>query len=159
MANSYKVLNTKVQSQNKMIRLNEKAIEKARLQLQCACAHRDQNGGLSIDTPHNNSPKSRFTGAPLYRCRECYKLLDLSRIDQQKFDEGLNTINSTIDIGKMRLDIKNDKDRDLLNRLASLSYELNTIMPDLFKSILKTQGKKGKNKQKGEFSDVVRINH
>ena len=159
MANSYKVLNTKVQSQNKMIRMNEKTIEKAKLQLQCACAHRDQNGGLSLDTPHGgpNAQKSKFTGAPLYRCRECFRLLDLSRIDQATFDSSLNTINCVLDIGKMRLDLKSEKDRELENHLASLMFNLNTLLPDLFKSIVKTQG--NKKKKKGEYSDVVRISH
>lgn len=159
MANPYKQLSTKVQSQNKMIRLNRKTIEKAELQLQCACAHRDQNGAISIDTPHGpNAQKSRFTGAPLYRCRECFKQLDLAKIEQQRFDEGLNTINCVIDIGKMRLDCKNEKDRELLNSLASLQFQLNSLMPDLYKTIVKNQGG-NKKKNRGEYADVMRVSN
>ena len=153
--NAYKTLQTRVQSQVKLLKANEKSIEKARLQMQCACVHRDGNGAISLNSPQGGGDgnKSRITGAPLYTCRECHKKLDLSQIKQEDFDLALDVLDRICDISKIRLDCKTDRDRDLLNDIATFQYQLNDLMRNLYNSAVKG-GNKKKNKSRGEDNSV-----
>ena len=157
MANPYKTLQVKVQSQNKLLRANEKSMSRAKLQMQCACAHRDGNGAISLNSPQGGPEgKSKFTNAPLYTCRECYKKLDLSQISQDEFDRSIDIMNRVCDIGKIRLDVKSDRDREMLNDVASVQFKLNTLLPDMFNAIVKGS-KNGKKKQRNPYANSIRI--
>lgn len=158
MANPYKVLVTKVAAQNKLLRANERSMVRARLQMQCACVHKDANGAISLNSPQGgpNGRKSKITGAPLYVCRECYREIDVSPISQSDLDTALDTINRVIDISKIRLDVKTDRDRELLSQIANLQFENNDLIPNLYNVIVKT-GNKGKKKQRSQYADTVRI--
>lgn len=154
MPNPYKTLQTKVQSQQKLLRANEKSISRARLQVQCACVHRDGNGAISLNSPQGgpNAKKSKFTGNALYTCRECFKDIDVSPIKQEDFDAAIDTIDRICDIAKIRLDCKTDRDRELLNDIASFQFQLRELMPNLFSTV--TKGGKKKKQNRGEDNSV-----
>ena len=153
--NAYKIINNRIHSQGNLVKANRKSIERATLQLQCACPHRDANGAISINPPSGqNAEKSKITGAPLYQCRECYKKLDLSNISQEEFDKALYTICRVIDIGKIRGDYKSEKDRELMQNLSSIEFQLEEILPDVFQTIVKSGNRKKKKGRSGDDNNV-----
>ncbi len=158
MANPYKVLVTKVAAQNKLLRANERSMVRAKLQMQCACAHRDSNGAISLNSPQGgpNARKSKVTGAPLYVCRECFREIDVSPISEADLNSALDTLNRVFDISKIRLDVKTDRDQALLTQIANLQFETNDLVPNLYNAIVKS-GNKGKKKQRSQYADTVRI--
>ena len=146
MANSHKSLVTQIQADEKVVIANERAMEKVRLQFQCKCTHRDANGSFALIVPSgNNSKKSPYTGAPLYRCRICKKELDISNISEEEFAKALDCINRVYDLGKMHLDLRAEKDQETLTTLSKLQYRNNSMLPDVYKTIRKG-GRKNKNK-------------
>ena len=151
MANPYKIMQTRTQSQNKLVRANEKSLVRARLQIQCACVHRDGNGAINLDPPHGE--KSSITGAPLYTCHECYKKIDLNSISQEEFERALNVIDRICDVSKLRLDCKTDRDRELLSNIAQFQFQLNEMVRNLYNTAVKGNNKK-KKQHRGEDSSV-----
>lgn len=158
MANPYKVLVSKIDAQHKLLNANEKSMKRAKLQMQCACPHRDGNGAISLNSPQGGGggKKSKFTNAPLYTCRSCYREIDVSPIQEDEFNRAKDVIDRVLDIAKIRLDVKTDRDRELLTQIASLQFQLDDLVPNLYGAIVKNG--KGKNKQKrSQYADTVRI--
>lgn len=145
MANSHKSLVTQIQADEKVLIANERAMGKVRLQFQCKCAHRDANGSFALNVPGPNSKKSQYTGAPLYRCRVCKKELDISNISEEEFMKALDTINRVYDLSKMYLDLRSEKDQEMLKTLSKQQYRINSTLVDAFKTIRKGGNKKKKN--------------
>lgn len=147
MANSHKALVTQIQADEKVLLANRRAMDKVQLQFQCKCAHRDANGSFALIVPQGggNAKKSRFTGAPLYRCRICKKELDISNISEEEFERSMDCINRVMDLGKMYLDLKSEKDQETLVTLSKQQYRLNSVMPDVYKTLRKGNRKKKSN--------------
>ena len=153
MANNvHKDLVTQLQANEKIIDSNERAMSKVRLHTQCTCTHRDANGAFALIPPSHNGKKSR-RGNPVYRCRVCKKELDISNISEEAFFDALDIINSVYDIGKMYLDLKSEKDRKTLRRLSKQQYKINSMLPDVYKTIRKG----GKKKNKGNNSPYAGV--
>ena len=156
MANAHKALVTQIMADEKVLIANRKAMDKVQLQYQCKCSHRDANGSFALTAPSGNSKKSPYTGAPLYRCRICKKEIDISNINEDKFAEALECMNSVCDIGKMYLDLNSEKDRETLSMISKLQYKLNALMPDLYGTIRKG-GRKKKKGNDNPMSGLIEV--
>ena len=134
---------------------NQHAMDKVRLQFQCKCAHRDANGSFALSVPSGqNSKRSPYNGAPLYRCRVCKKELDISNISEEEFTKALDIVNRVYDLGKMYLDLRSEKDQETLVSLSKQQYRTISTLPDVFKTIRKG-GKKKKNRNNNPMSDAI----
>lgn len=156
MANNQtaKALTTQVTAAKKRANENLKALDKVKLDYQCHCAHRDQNGAFALNPPQGHNPKRNpFTDKALYRCRICEKELDISTIPEDDFKRGLDVIDRVLDIGKMHLDLNSARDRDLLELVSKLQYQLQSTLPDLYKAIC--SGGKRKKKPNNPMSGMV----
>lgn len=155
--NVYKALQTKILAQGKLLRANEKGMKKAGLQMRCACTHHDGNGAISLNSPQGgpNAEKSKFTGAPLYMCRECYAKIDVSPISQEDFDKAIDTINRVLEIGKIKMDIRTDRDRELSEEVAEFQFKLHDMVPNIYSAIAK--GGKKKKEKRSPYAGMVSI--
>lgn len=157
MANSHKSIVTQIQADEKVLIANQRAMDKVRLQFQCKCPHRDANGSFALAVPSGqNSKKSQFTGAPLYRCRVCKKELDISNISEEEFMKALDCINRVYDLSKMYLDLHSEKDQETLVTLSKQQYRMNAMLPDAFRTIRKG-GRRKKNKNNNPMSGMIEV--
>ena len=147
--NNYKEYFRRIKAQNSLIKNTKKTTDSVSLQLQCSCAHRDANGGISIDSPRNGEVNPITKGA-VFHCRECLKPLDFSDMPQEEFERAIHTIDRLCDIGKMHLNFKNERDQNLLNDIAVYQYHTKTLMKNLYNACVKSKGKK-KKKSKDSF--------
>lgn len=154
--NSHKALVTQIQADESILKANQRAMEKVQLQYMCKCAHRDANGSFALSVPSGPNPrKSQYTGAPLYRCRVCKRELDISNISEDDFNRSLDCINRVYDLAKMYLDLRNEKDRELLKTLSKQQYRMNSLLPDAYKTIRK--GGHKKNKSTNPMSGMIEV--
>lgn len=151
-----KALATQVAASKKKIKENLRAMDKVKLHVQCQCPHRDMNGAYALIPPQGNSPKKNpFTGKALYRCRSCEKELDISTIAEEDYKKAINTIDRILDIGKMHFDLNTERDRDLLEHVSRLQYQIQATIPDLYKSIC--SGGKRKKRPNNPMSGMVSV--
>lgn len=133
----------KVKANRKVIKNNDVVVRKLSLQTRCQCAHRDENGKFALITPNAKSPKSPYTEAPLYRCSICEETMDLSPITEERLLASIDTINSLLNIAKMKIDFRSEKDRKIFNQISKIIYRNYTLVPDIYKMV--QNGKKKKN--------------
>ena len=158
MANNavVKALATQISADRKRALENHRALDKVRLNYQCKCPHRDMNGAFALNPPQGNNPKKNpFTGKALYRCRQCEKELDISQIPQEDYQKALDTIDRILDIGKMHMDLNSERDRDLLELVSKMQYQIQSTIPDLYKAIC--NGNKRKKKPNNHMSGMVSV--
>lgn len=156
MGNSHKSLVTQIQADEKVLTANQRAMEKVKLQYQCKCAHRDANGVIALNPPGQGGKKSPYTGAPLYRCRICKKELDISNISEEEFLKALDIVNRVYDLSKMYLDLRGEKDQEMLKDLSKRQYRDNTTLPDAYNAI-RQGGRKKKKKQNNPMSGMIEV--
>ncbi len=156
MGNSHKSLVTQIQADEKVLIANQRAMDKVRLQFQCKCAHRDANGSFALNVPGQNAKRSQYTGAPMYKCRVCKKELDISNISEEEFMKALDCINRVYDLSKMYLDLRGEKDQEMLKTLSKQQYRINSTLIDAFKTI-RQGGRKKKQKNNNPMNGMIEV--
>ena len=154
MGKEQKSLVTQVQANAKMLRDNEKAMDRVRLENQCFCIHKDANGSFALIPPQGkNGPRNPHTGAPYYTCRLCHKKIDISRISEEEILKAIDTIDRQMDISKMQIDIENEKDRKMKRTLGKIQFKNITTVKDVH--TLSVRGGNKKKKRRNSDDDLV----
>ena len=127
-----KSLVTQLQANTKMVRDNRKAMDRAELEIQCSCIHKDANGAFAlIPQQGKNVERSKYTGAPYYICRLCGKKIDISRISDEDIERAIDVIDRQMDISKMALNLDIEKVGKMKKTLGKLQYKVLTTVKDV----------------------------
>lgn len=157
--NFNKALYNSIKEKGKLITTNERTIENIRLQSKCECVHRDLNNSFSLIPPKGgqNAKKSEFTGAPMYRCKTCEQWIDLSAIPEERLRASIDCICNLLHVSKMKLDPNSDKDEKTRKKIAKLLFRLQTLVPDLYRTLDKNKRKNKNRKSNGGGDNIMRI--
>ncbi len=151
----FKDVVTKVLATDKELIANRKAIDKVQRKLYCDCNHKDINGQYALIPPQGpDAPKSR-SGMPLYRCKMCKKLLDLSTVSEDELNKALEVLDRIADLAKMKLEFNSEEELKLFKTITKRQYQVGTLYPDLYTAIRKS-GKKNKNRNNERTVEIVR---
>ena len=136
----------------KNIKKRRKLINEQRLQLdksqeknKCDCPHTTRG---DIDAvPSNN----RRQGQLDYVCKSCQKDLNFNKIPENVLKESCTNVDNAIDTIKISLDLSNEKDQEILEKLAEVQYRIrNQIVPLYGKSLQKQGTGRRRNRNGGE---------
>ena len=110
--------NTKIQKESVEISKREAGLRKAREKNMCKCTHVKNKGDYSL-------VKDKSSNNPLhYKCTQCDKKIDITKLDEAKIDEALNIVDRMCDIIKMTIASSNkESDIEFVDKISILSLE------------------------------------
>ena len=143
--NFNKSLTNEIKAAAELIIRNKKATDNLEVKIQCDCSHRDANNAfVLLPLTGQNAKKNPYTNNPLFRCKICGAYIDIGTIKEEDIKIALDRIWNLLNVTKMRLDPTSEKDAKLRKRIAKLLYRQQTLVPDCYKMITRSNNKKKK---------------
>lgn len=124
----------------KAYEINKKANDEI-INNQCECPHQDDDGDMSIDIVHKGDRRA-------YRCNNCQKIISIDSPTKEELMDAADTVDTAIDIIKMQLNTKSEKQQRILTMCADTQKWLRKIEP-IYSQYLAEAVNKNKHKNKG----------
>lgn len=154
--NFNKSLTNEIKAASELITRNERATSNLRVKIQCDCSHRDANNAFVLmPLTGQHAKKSPYTNNPLFRCKICGAYIDIGTINEADIKIAIDRIWNLLNVTKMRLDPTSEKDAKLRKRIAKLLYRQQTLVPDCYKMIQRSNNKK--KKKSGSGGSIMQI--
>lgn len=128
----------------KLIEEQKRDLNKADEKNKCSCYHCADNGDLDIQPL-----KDRKEGELKFVCKRCGKILDFNRIEAVDLETSSNTIDNAIDIIKTQLNPRNEKESDIIGKLAEFQFFVRNQVSPLYENSLKKNSGGNRNKNRG----------
>lgn len=142
--------NNDMKQSNKRIKDRMAEIQKRRASLNvaeeenlCRCNHKSHNG---TDLTRNGQ-----TGE--YICRKCHKPIDFKKKpSDQQLQEALDLVDTVCDYIKISLDSNNEKDNEMLKKIAKYQFRTRNMIMQVWKAVGKKASKRSNRNNNDEQS-------
>lgn len=127
-------MNKNIKKRRKLINEQKLQLDKSNEKNKCDCPH-TVHGDIDC-VPSNN----RRQGHLDYICKSCNKDLNFNKIPEATLREACTTVDNAIDTIKISLDLSNEKDAEVLEKLAECQYRIRNQIVQLYGKSLQKQG-------------------
>lgn len=139
-------MNLSTKKKTEMLRKQQKEIEKMREENRCSCRH--------VNKGDFDAVRKQGVSEPIFICKRCEKELNLRKINEDKLEEALYTIDQAIDVIKIGLGEElNEAEEKIYKRLVKAQYTARNLIKPLYQATLSSNNKKNKNRNRSNNTD------